>query len=194
MRIRKPAESGSFEEVDTGTYLAICYQLVDLGTREEEFEGEKKRRRTLLVGFEFPHELMDDGRPYIHSEFYTFSFHERAKLRQHLESWRGKPFEDSDFDEEDGFRMERLLGKQCMLTLMRGKNAKRNKASSITPIPKGTGNPAEQCETRNDQVCVSLEPDEFREDDFAKLSEGLRKRIATSDEFHAVAEAAGIPF
>jgi hypothetical protein len=36
-------EGTEFAQVEPGTYVARCYSMIDLGTQETEFKGEKKK-------------------------------------------------------------------------------------------------------------------------------------------------------
>lgn len=175
------SENKDFELVPAGNHLAVCFQVIDLGTQTVEWQGVSKQQRKVRIGWELPGELMADGRPFMISNRYTFSTYERAKLRQHLESWRGKPFEDSDFG-DDGFEVKNLIGCGCMLNVIHNKSGDRTYANiqSIAQMPKGQ----KVGELVNEPVYFSLEePDAGIWD---SLPDWLQEVIGRSPEYQAL--------
>lgn len=81
---------GDFEQAPAGSHIARCVKLTDLGTQEGEYEGVKNTRNQVLCTWELPIELMDDGKPFLVSKFYTNSLVVKATLHRHLVSWRGR--------------------------------------------------------------------------------------------------------
>ena len=89
-----------FEKLTVGTYHGTCFRMVDLGTQDTEYNGEKKKKHLVRLDFEITESLepednevnMEDGRPFGISRTYTASLFESANLRKELESWRGKSF------------------------------------------------------------------------------------------------------
>ena len=61
---------------------------------------------------------------------------EKANLRHHLDSWRGKAFTD---EEAEAFDVSTVLGKPCMLTVMHTQKDGKTYANitGIGPLPKG---------------------------------------------------------
>ena len=171
-------ETHEFEIAPAGNHLAVCYMVVDLGTQTISWEGQQKEQHKIQIAWELPNERMGDGRPFIISNRYTFSTYDRAKFRQHLESWRGVPFQDSDFG-EDGFDVKNIIGKGCLLNLIH--NAKGDKTycniASIAALPKGTATP----ELENDSVYFDLQNPDHNV--FDQLSEWLQETISKSPEF-----------
>lgn len=104
-------KGGDWQNVSEGLHVAVCVDVLPKWTEPipERFRkpnGPTERTRTKLV-FEVPDELDSEGRPLIVSNFYTASLHEKAKLRQHLESWRGRRFSDPELA---GFDLENVVG------------------------------------------------------------------------------------
>ena len=113
---------GDFEPPPAGNHRAVCYRVIDLGTQQTEYQGQTKYQRKIMLSWELCDEIMpargDFGpKPFSMSQRYTFSSHEKAVLRQHLESWRGVPFQDSDFG-PGGFDIRNVLGKSCLLNVV----------------------------------------------------------------------------
>ena len=182
-----PKETGGdFAPAPAGTHLAICCQVIDLGTQETEFEGTKDHKRQVRIGWELPTERMSDGRPFTIGKTYTFSSHKKANLRTNLESWRGVAFKDSDFG-PGGFDIKNILGKPCLLNIMHKEGSRGNYATvtGVSRLPKGMDVP----EMSNGIIYLSLE--KFDVHSFDALPEYWRETIKKSPEY--VAATTGKP-
>lgn len=170
---------GDFEQPPIGTHVARCVKLIDIGTQRGEYQGKATMRRQVIIGFELPNELMQEGeyagKPFTVSKFYTASLGEKANLRRDLANWRGR-----DFTEEElrGFDSKNILGKPCMLSLTPNDKGKV-RITGVMALPKGTPVP----EQINATVYLSLEPEEFKPEVFDALSEGYKKLIKASPEW-----------
>lgn len=163
---------GGFEDPEVGSYAATGLKIIDLGTRESDYQGQKRQRRELILGWELD-EKMSDGRPFVVSEFYTASLSEKATLRKVLAGWRGRDFTP---EELQGFNPRVILGKSCILSLAKNDKGKI-KVSSVGKLPKGMVGPT----LVNPIVYFSL--DEFDRATFDSLSEGVKKLIVQSPEY-----------
>lgn len=194
MKLPKPDGGGSFTPVPDGSWPAICYRVIDLGTQETTFKGETKEQRKVLLSFELKDEelmIEKDGKslPMTLHQRYTFSMFERAQLRKHLEAWRGKGFTDDDFDGPNAFQMERLLGAPCLLSVVNKEtNGKTySNIGGISKLPKQMS----AGKLVNDTVFLSLEPDEFRREVFDALPDRLKETIMDSPEYQKIAHGGG---
>lgn len=176
-----------FSPVPAGAHMAICYRVIDLGTQETTWEGKTKQTHQVLVGWEIPEELMEDGRPFTIGQVYTWSMGEKAKLRAHLEAWRGKAFEDIDFRDpkEGGFDIRKIVGKPCMVTVMHSSKNGNTYANvaGVAKLPKSMLAPAAP---QNEMAFLWLSADEFDRHAFDGLSEKLKLKIAKSPEYQAI--------
>lgn len=167
--------SGDFKQPPAGTHLARCIGVIDLGTQKSEYQGQANIRRQVILRWELPSELMDDGRPFICSKFYTASLNEKSRLYADLVNWRGKEF---SADELKGFDAKNVLDKSCMVSITENDQGK----ARVTGIMKGPKHM--ECPQRvNDLVYFSLEPGEFKREDFDALPEGFQKIIKLSPEY-----------
>ncbi len=166
-------EKTTYENVPAGSYSALCYRVIDLGHQFSSFY--QKSDHKILISWELD-ELMKDGRPFQIGKRYTLSSGKKANLRKDLESWRGVPFTDEDYGT---FDLGKLIGKSCMIgvTQMIRDGETRSDVTSIMKLPKNT-NPLPPV---NEQVYFSL--NDFRQEIYDKLTEGLRATIAKSPEF-----------
>lgn len=174
-------EGGDFAPPPAGTHVAVCYRLVDLGTQKIEFQGETKMQRKIMLSWELPDELMEDGRPFTVSKRYTLSSHEKATLRAHLEAWRGRAFTEAELDPANpaGFNIKNILGKGCLLSVVHNTKDGKTYANvgSLSKLLKNQTPPA----PKNEILYFSL--DEFDPVAFDKLSDGIKKAISVSPEY-----------
>lgn len=180
MFIPQPDQS-TFLPPPSGTHVAICVRFIDLGTQQQEWKGTTKLYRKVLITWELPGELMDDGRPFTISKRYTWSMSEKANLRHDLHGWRGKAFTEADFTGPDRFDIKNILGKACLLTIVHDVKDGSTYANiqSVSALPKGMSAPAHT----NPIVYFSLEADRFDADVLAGLSEKIQAVIKSSPEY-----------
>lgn len=158
-----------FPQAPAGTHLAICYMVVDIGQQETHFGMKPK----IVIGWELPHEKMEDGRPFAVSGFYTLSLSEKANLRKDLEAWRTRPFTE---EEVKGFDVKNVLGKPCQVTIIHNLKDGKSKASvaSVTGVAKGMEVPPRT----NDLLHFDMDnPDKAT---LEKLPEWIKKQIANA--------------
>lgn len=176
-----PNNAPDFTPPPAGTHLAICYRVLDLGTQQIEWKGEAKRQHKIMLSWELPDERMEDGKPFTVHQRYTFSSHEKAKLRQDLEAWRGAPFKDSDFG-PGGFHLSKLLGVPCILTLVHEtkNNSTYANIRGIGKIMKGQQTPP----LTNVKLFFSLTPGEFDANMLETLPQRIQETIKKSPEYN----------
>jgi hypothetical protein len=171
---------GDFQIAPAGNHLAICYQIVELGQHHNA--QYDKWQPKIQIGWELPNETMDDGRPFVISARYTASFHEKAILRQHLESWRGRPFTDQELA---GFDLKNILGKACMVNVVHN-SAQNGKTyanvKSVAAVPKGMNVP----EQINDSMVFEFGDQGFDEQIFNSLPQWLQTTITSSREYQTM--------
>lgn len=185
MKLPANVSGGGFEKCPPGNHLAICYEVLDLGTQETTYKGEMRKKHMIWVGWETPLELMDGGRPYVIGRRYTLSSNENSALRKDLERWRGKAFTDEEFGSQGTFTIESILGKGCFLNVVHTEKGDRTYANveAVAQMPKGTQTPPQV----NPSVYLSLDPAEYDSDTFHGLSDRMQETIASSPEFAELA-------
>jgi hypothetical protein len=178
--------SSNFKPVPDGIHLARCYSIVDLGHQKSDYKGKINNLHKILIQFEV-HGEDDEGNP-LHTEkgepmsiskTFTNSIKDNANLRRDLESWRGKQFTE---EELLGFTLKNVLGVWGMISVMKTKGSNDKfytVINSITPVPKQMK--ANLPEGYNDLRLFDL--DDFRQEDFDKLSNYYKEKIKLSDEY-----------
>ena len=198
MIIAKQSSNGQsdFKLPPAGSFLARLYRIIDIGTQTTEWMGKKKMQRKIIAMFELHGEDNDgqplqtaEGKPLIVSKRYTLSLDEKATLRKDLEAWRGKAFTQ---EELDGFNLEVLLGKFCMVNVTHSTYDGKEYANiaGISQVPaalKKLGEPVGV----NEVMIFTLDP--FDQDKFSKLSEGMQGVIKKSAEYRNTFEPGAPP-
>lgn len=168
-------ESKPFEQAPAGTHEAICIGVIDLGTQLEEYQGTKSERRKVVLQWELPTCIMESGKPFVVSKFYTAGLGDTYTLRQHLEAWRAKPFTK---EELSGFESKNILGKPCLLSIIHNEAGKA-RVTGVMACPKGMTLPP----IANPTVYFSMEKDDFRLDVYDAIGKGLQEIIRKSPEW-----------
>lgn len=184
----KNNDNKPFELVPAGTYSAVCYRVIGLGTHPvtgqyaKDDQGNQKYKPKVSIYFEID-EKMSDGRPFMVFETFPFTMQPaepigsnevKSRLRKFLKSWLGgDPGGDYDLSE--------LLGKPCLLSIIHNTNAKTNRTyaniGSVMPLPKGT--PA----LKPTNETFSFDVREFDAEKFEKLSDWVKTTIRQSKEY-----------
>lgn len=171
----KPNDA-EFELPPAETHLAVCYRVIDLGTQEVKWQDKIKKQHKILLSWEFPEARMSDGRPFSIHQRYTLSASDKATLRKHLESWRGKPFTEEEFGV---FDLGKLLGAGCLINVIHQTSGDKTYANigGILKLLKGTKVPKPENET----IYFSL--GNFDQAVFDKLPDGIKQIIQKSPEY-----------
>ncbi len=181
MPIIASTTASTYAPCPAGNHLAICYQMVEIGTEVSDFQGQKKSLHRVRLTWELPNERKifnpDKGeQPYSLSRDYTLSMHEKATLRKDLESWRGKAFNE---DEAKSFDVTRLMGKPCLLNIIHTEKDGKTFANiaGVAAIIKGMEIPKQE----NPSFVFSYL--DSTKEDFLKLPEWLQERMKKTPEY-----------
>lgn len=185
MAIIAENNGGNFPIMEAGNYLARCYQMVQIGTVEEEYKGQKKSVPKAILGFEFPTELNvftpEKGeQPYALSKEFTLFMNDKANLRKFLESWRGKGFSE---EEAKKFDISVLIGKPCMINVIHKENSSGNMRAiiqSVAPLTKGVTCPPQINPT------ILLSYDNFDNSVFEALPNFIKEKMEKTPEYKKI--------
>jgi hypothetical protein len=130
-----------FPTAPEGTFLALCVDEIDLGRVKTSFGGEDRERNMVRLVWQLD-EADRDGKPYLIKKDYTASLHEKATLRKHLQSWRGRAFTQTELV---GFDLETVVGAGCMISVVHATGSKGGtfgNVEAVMKLPKGSSPPA----------------------------------------------------
>lgn len=136
--VAKRPES-NFTPAPEGLHAAVCCDVVELGTEVNHFNGNLQEKVRLVWQIEEINPETD--KPYEASQKYTLSLHEKAKLCQHLEAWRGRKFTQ---EETEGFDLEKLIGAACQIQVVHNVTDKGKtfaNVQAVVPLGKGMTKP-----------------------------------------------------
>ena len=163
-------------------YPAVCNMLIDLG--EQYSEKFDKLSRKVLIGWELPGEVLENGETRRLSNTYTASLNSKGNLRKDLISWRGRDF---TVEELKKFNLRNIVGAPCMLSVIHreGQNGKYAAIGGIMKLPKGMPTPT----LSNGFTILDLD-EEGVEEKMEALPEWIQSRIKESETWKHRQEAA----
>ena len=188
-RFAKPMEGGGkdFKDLDVGSYVARIYRIIDLGTQKKEWEGEVKYVPQVLYFFEVPSKTIEiEGiqKPLTTTAWLTNSMGEKANLRHAAEAILGRSITDKEIDA--GFDQNKLLEQPCMISIVPKKKG-GTRVGSIFALPDGVTCPPQFNQSE------SFWLDEFSQEQFDSLTDGLKRIIMLSPEYAEAVKAQNDP-
>lgn len=176
-------EGGNYTPIEEGTYIALCYGLVDIGdVYSEKFDKAVPKFMILweLVG---AGTVTVDGREYNRSvsNSYSKSLNPKSNLRKDLRAWRGREFTD---DELKRFDMVNILSAPCQIQIINAtSNGKTySNIAAIMNLPKGMPKPVHT----HDVVHWDFEDNTIGDDAWEKIPEWLRGVIQNSETYQFI--------
>ncbi len=139
MIVKQPDEK--FPTAPEGTFAAVCIDEIDLGKVKTTFNGDERERNMVRLLWQID-EDDKDGKPYVVRQDYTASLDEKAKLRKHLQAWRGRSFTPAELM---GFDLESVVGVGCLISIVHATGRKGGtfaNVEGVMKLPKGTNAPA----------------------------------------------------
>lgn len=170
--------------VPEGTHIARCYAVVDLGTHDDTYKGVDRKRRKVILSFEFPNQLHvfkeEDGeQPLGRSKTFTNSLSEKATLRKMLQSWRGRAFTQKELQ---GFDLSTVSGHPVQVGVIhyvKDNGEKTDVIDSLIACPQGLNVP----DAINEPYSYSIDEHPKNWD---RLSKWMQEEVMQSDEFKAL--------
>lgn len=138
MIIKAPDQK--FPTAPEGTFSAVCVDVIDLGKVENKVFGGMRNMVRLVwqIDEEMDEETaqrfkMPNGSRHIIKQDYTASLDEKAKIRKHLQSWRGRAFTPQELL---GFDMETVVGVPCLLSIVHNTGSKGGTFANVGAVMK----------------------------------------------------------
>ncbi len=126
---------GDFAKPPAGNHPAVLVAIVDMGTQEDDYQGEKKESHRAYFVWELVSEKAPSGKNFVIGIDLTVSMHEKAKLRKWIEARLGRKLSD-----ETPYVVSEELGKTCLLNVVMKNGYPR--IEGLGPLPKGMTCPA----------------------------------------------------
>ena len=130
---KKTGNGQDIPPIDSGTYHAVCYLVVDLGTQYNAIFDHKAHK--VVIGWEIPElriqwekDNVPRDMPRAISKIYTLSLHEKSNLTKDLICWRGRAFTE---EEEQGFDILSIIGANCILQVIQTKKGDKTYANVV---------------------------------------------------------------
>lgn len=193
---------GDYENPSPGTYSAVCYKIVDVGTQEKAYPGKpSKQAREVYIFWELE-SRMQDGRRFSVFSNYTLSTFKTSNLRKLLNNWMGlnptTKINGLTDEEADSFEMQRLLGAPCIAKLVTSKTDPdkvymAGSGEAVSRLEKKLWPVMPPIKPENETVFFSLDPLEYDELTFHALPDWLKKKIIQSPEYDAIKTARQAP-
>ena len=136
MLIASAKKESRIPPLEPDTYPARCVGVYDIG--EQYSEKYDKYSRQIVLSFELPFETIkidDKDEPRYMSITTTMALGSKSRLRQILETWRGKAFTEAELN---GFDLAALAGVPCLLSVVQKTSANGNTYSTIGGVSKLT--------------------------------------------------------
>lgn len=176
-------KSESIDPVETGSYPARVYQIIQIGTIPG-FQGQLQNK--VRIGFELPTEMMvfdkEKGeQPRVMSQEFTLSFSEKANLRKVITACDPKALEIDKDGLMEEFDVEKLIGKTLLITVAQKpkKDGSGNYAfiDNYTCLPKGM-----TCAAQINPTCI-ISYDNWSDEVFNALPSFIKEKITVSNEY-----------
>lgn len=134
MIVKAPDEK--FPTAPEGSFSAVCVDELDLGIIKSSWGGEERERHMTRLVWQID-ELDEDDKRFLVKQDYTASLDEKAKLRKHLQAWRGRAFTPSELM---GFDLANVVGIPCMISIVHAQGRKGGtfaNVDAVMKLPKG---------------------------------------------------------
>lgn len=162
--------------VSEGLVDAKCYGVIDLGSSEFEYQGEKKTVRKVQLSFETQQmwTFGDRGElPLTVHTTKTFSLHEKSKLYSLIKDWALKEATENMFN---------LVGMPVQLMISHSTSKTGKVYADILKIKPSKND----FDLVNPTIMFSL--DAFNQEEFDKLPDRLKKQIIETSEYKNIKE------
>lgn len=169
--------------IPVGTNMARCIGLVHIGTITESYPGkEPMQMNKIRLTFEFPAEMHvfkegEEAKPLVLSGEYNLSMFKKSKLRPIVEGIIGTTLEDQ---EADGFNIEEVVGKSCLVNVKMNKKGTYPEIASTSPLMKG------QIAPRPINKSKILTYEKWDQTYFDSLPDFIKDKMKKSKEFTAM--------
>ena len=133
MAIYARKKNTTFANAPEGLHPAVCVDVIDLGEQPTQWGPKEK----IELRWQLDEVNPETQKPFQVRARYTNSLHEKAILRQTLETWRNKKFTAHELQ---GFDLESLIGVCCQVQIVHAPGDEGRvwaNVQAVVPFPKG---------------------------------------------------------
>ena len=133
MAIYARKKNVTFTPAPEGLHPAVCVDVIDLGELPTAWGPKEK----IEIRWQLDEVNPETQRPFEVRARFTNSLHEKAILRQTLETWRNKKFTAKELE---GFDLEALIGVCCQVQIVHApadEGRVWSNVQAVVPFPKG---------------------------------------------------------
>lgn len=174
------ASEGGWDYVlpPSGTWQAVIFSIIDLGTQKEEFQWVEKDMHKIRIGFEFAD---DDDK--VHTVFKEFglSFNSKSKLRKFVDGMNGGNTPMTN-EQAKTFNVYTLLNKETTINLIIKKSAKWSEYADIDSLSQRIKKIAIH-ERKAKTNFLHLSEQHFNQEVFDSQPQFVREKIEASPEY-----------
>jgi hypothetical protein len=129
MILSESQSNTEFTPAPQGQYQAVCVDVIDYGIQETSFGPKPK----MGIVFQIEGTRMANGNRFTVYARFTASLHEKAKLRQFLEMWMGRPFSSGELQ---SFDVDSFIGTNAYVQIIHNESGGKTYANiqSIMPL------------------------------------------------------------
>ncbi len=160
--------------VPEGSYAVRCASFIALGTHGVEFNGETNDKYLCRLDFA----MADGGRI---GRQMSLTLAKKSALRPFVVALLGR--EPTRQELGEGASVEMFINRACLIEVVhveRNGNVYAN-IGSVMKLPSGMTPPPALAD--DELIVVSLDPEQFDPDEFARLPDWSREKIALSPEY-----------
>ena len=176
-------EGSSYTPIEEGTYMALCYGLVDIGDEYSEKFDKCSPKFTILWELVGAGAITVNGKELNRSvsNKYSKSLNAKSNLRKDLRAWRGREFTEEELQR---FNMNNILGAPCQIQIINSTSNGKvySNIAAIMNLPKGMPKPV----PTQDMVHWDYDENEIGDEMWSLIPPWLRSNIENSETYQYI--------
>lgn len=138
-KLTRNASSSSFTPCPEGQFRAVLADVIDLGWKDQTFEGKSTGMFPFIKFVWLVDELNEDGKPFmVRDRDLKLSDHAKSNLYKRMAAWLGAKATEKMFD--DGDDIDTLIGRNAFISVVHNEGTNGGtfaNISTIMPLPRG---------------------------------------------------------
>ncbi len=167
-------KKGELVKIESGSNVGLFAGIVHLGLQRSEYQGKVSFKEKVLLRFELPDVVMEDGRPIVLSKTETFN----------LSSYKGKESNllkvsrilTQSVDLKEGINWEEVLGRGVLLELKKSETTAFTNIVGYSSLPKSL---SQSLKPLVDDGLLVFDVDTINDNEMNRLPQWVQKMINT---------------